>query len=332
MTLPQAFRVALPATRNQLIDIVGLVDLAVIGVRELMREDATTRQPALPSVRVLHGHDGVYLGLVAIVSFVMNRVEKALRVNERGPRVRGPRLFSQVVDRAAPSKVGRMTAMRGSPACSSPRRRPDLSIEQFQQYWRNEHATITLTFPHVGRYVQNHAVVRDGTLVLPSPGLRRLLRARLRLRRRDGRLVVLPEYFQGEQDENNFIDPRWSTVLVGTRHRFGDARAASLPARLVVLEPKRPTSLGRTHRPGRCRRRPSVVRRRGGRDPRAPRPGIRLRTTGAILWLGDDDLAQLGGLLRSLLDVVVSDLGRNEHGALTVVEPNIVIGSQLQGW
>ena len=26
------------------------------------------------------------------------------------------------------------------------RRRPDLSIEQFQQYWRNEHATITRDF------------------------------------------------------------------------------------------------------------------------------------------------------------------------------------------
>jgi hypothetical protein len=49
---------------------------------------------------------------------------------------------------------------------------------------------------------------------------------------------------------------------------------------------------------------------------------------GAILWLGFDDLTQLGGLLRSLLDVVVSDLGRNEHDAVTVVEPNIVIGSE----
>ena len=49
---------------------------------------------------------------------------------------------------------------------------------------------------------------------------------------------------------------------------------------------------------------------------------------GAILWLGFDDLAQLGDLLRSLLDVVVGDLGRNEHDAVTVVEPNIVIGSE----
>jgi ABC-type arginine transport system permease subunit len=46
---------------------------------------------------------GLYLLLVAVVSVLMNRIEKAVRVDERGPRLRGPRLFSLPLDRAAPS-------------------------------------------------------------------------------------------------------------------------------------------------------------------------------------------------------------------------------------
>jgi ABC-type amino acid transport system permease subunit len=87
-----------------LIDIVKDSSiLAVIGVRELTRE---TQRLANQDFRPFEFYTvtmGLYLALVAIVSFVMDRVEKALRVDERGPRVRGPRLFSRVVDRAAPS-------------------------------------------------------------------------------------------------------------------------------------------------------------------------------------------------------------------------------------
>jgi His/Glu/Gln/Arg/opine family amino acid ABC transporter permease subunit len=104
VTLPQAFRVALPATGNQLIDIVKDSSiLAVIGVRELMRETQRLANQHFRPFEFYTVTMGLYLVLVAIVSFVMNRVEKALRVDERGARVRGPRLFSRVVDRAAPS-------------------------------------------------------------------------------------------------------------------------------------------------------------------------------------------------------------------------------------
>jgi hypothetical protein len=49
----------------------------------------------------------------------------------------------------------------------------------------------------------------------------------------------------------------------------------------------------------------------------------------AIIWLGFDDLAQLRGIVRGVLDVVVSELGRNERDATTVVQPNLVIGSEV---
>ena len=220
-----------------------------------------------------------------------------------------------------------MTAREGITRVFIARRRPDLSIAQFQQYWRNEHATITLTFPHVRRYVQNHAVVRDGTLVLPSPGFDVFSELDFDSADAMDASWSSPEYFQGEQDENNFIDPRWSTVLVGTRHRFGDAAPPRF--RLVWLcsieaadEPPIERIAGALLDVGQASSVAAVVATRALLARYPP------QDYGAILWLGFDDLTQLGGRLRSLLDVVVSDLGRNEHDAVTVVEPNIVIGSE----
>jgi uncharacterized protein (TIGR02118 family) len=215
------------------------------------------------------------------------------------------------------------------------RRRPDLSIEQFQQYWRNEHATITRGFPHVKRYVQNHAVVSDGTLVLPSPGFDVFSELDFDSADAMDASWSSPEYLRGEQDENNFIDPRWSTVLVGIRHRFG--AAASPRFRLVWLcsteaadDPRRQSLdelaieriAGGVLNAGQGSSVAAVVATDQLRARYPPQDYV------AILWFGFDELTQLGDLLRSLLDVVVWDLGRNQHDAVTVVEPNIVIGSE----
>ena len=215
------------------------------------------------------------------------------------------------------------------------RRRPDLSIEQFQQYWRNEHATITLGFPHVKRYVQNHAVVRDGTLVLPSPGFDVFSELDFDSADAMDASWSSPEYLQGEQDENNFIDPRWSTVLVGIRHRIGDA-ASRASGSSGCARPNRPTSfvVGLSTNPPSNASPDGLLNAGPASSVAAVVATDELLTRyppheyGAILWLGFDDLAQLGDLLRSVLDVVVGDLGRNEHDAVTVVEPNIVIGSE----
>jgi uncharacterized protein (TIGR02118 family) len=228
-----------------------------------------------------------------------------------------------------------MTTREGITRVFIARRRPDLSIEQFQQYWRNEHATITLTFPHVRRYVQNHAVVRDGASLLPSPGFDVFSELDFDSADAMDASWSSPEYLEGEQDENNFIDPRWSTVLVGLRHRFGDAasprfrlvwlcstEAADGPSRRSLDELAIERIAGRLLNAGRASSVAAVVASEELLSRYPP------REYPVILWLGFDDLAQLGDLLRSLLDVVVSDLGRNEHDALTVVAPNIVIGSE----
>jgi uncharacterized protein (TIGR02118 family) len=231
-------------------------------------------------------------------------------------------------------EVCTVTARDGITRVFIARRRPDLSVEEFQQHWRSEHAAITLGFPHVNRYVQNHAVVRDGALVLPSPGFDVFSELDFDSADAMDASWASPEYLVGEDDENNFIDPRWSTVLVGRRYRFGDAAAP--PFRLVWLcasaagdEPRGPL----VDEP--------AAERIAERLLTGPASSVAAvvatdellaryppRNYAAILWLGFDDLSRLGVVLRSVLDVVVADLGRNEHDAVTVVEPNIVIGSE----
>lgn len=40
------------------------------------------------------------------------------------------------------------------------KRRPGMSVEQFQQYWREEHAQVAAKTPSLRRYVQSHALVQ----------------------------------------------------------------------------------------------------------------------------------------------------------------------------
>jgi uncharacterized protein (TIGR02118 family) len=45
-----------------------------------------------------------------------------------------------------------------------------MTVEQFQEHWRTSHADAAGSIPGVKRYVQNHAVLADGGMVLPYPG------------------------------------------------------------------------------------------------------------------------------------------------------------------
>lgn len=49
-------------------------------------------------------------------------------------------------------------------------RLPGMSIAEFQEHWRTSHADAAGAIPGVRRYVQNHAVLEDGAMVLPYPG------------------------------------------------------------------------------------------------------------------------------------------------------------------
>ena len=219
------------------------------------------------------------------------------------------------------------------------RRRPDLTIEEFQRHWRHQHASIALTFPNLKRYVQNHAVQRDGRLLMSSPGFDVFSELDFESADAMDASWSSPEYAEAEADENNFIDPRWSTVLVGRRLLLGDP-AASPPFRLAWLCAARRGDPSEHHGLDR-----SVVARTAEHlleATRAPSVAAVLappdlldryppRDYPAIFWVGFDDLARLGPILRAVLDVVVDDLGRAEHDATTVVAPNTVIASDDLG-
>jgi uncharacterized protein (TIGR02118 family) len=213
------------------------------------------------------------------------------------------------------------------------RRRPDLSIEEFQRYWRNEHATITLTFPDINRYVQNHAVLRNAQPCVDWPGFDVFSELDFDSADAMDASWSSPEYAQGEEDENNFMDPRWSTVLVGVRHRLGDASPPRY--RLAWL------CSGTREAADRVLDQPTIVhvaegllKATSGSSVAAVVATAELlvryppRDFPAILWVGFDDLGELRSVMRGVLDVVLSDLGRNERDLTTVVEPNIVIGTE----
>jgi uncharacterized protein (TIGR02118 family) len=219
------------------------------------------------------------------------------------------------------------------------RRRPDLTIEEFQRHWRHQHAAIAMTFPNLKRYVQNHAVQHDGRLLMPSPGFD--VFSELDFESADAMDASWsgPEYAEGEADENNFIDPRWSTVLVGRRLLVGDA-AASPRFRLAWLCAARrgdPSDHHELH--------PNVVANTAQHLLEATgTPSVAAvvatpdlldryppRDYPAMFWVGFDDLGSLSPVMRAVLDVVVSDLGRAELDATTVVEPNTVIASDDVG-
>ena len=57
------------------------------------------------------------------------------------------------------------------------RRKPGMSVDEFQSYWRNEHPKAVLQLPGLRKYVQNHVVgvairrcVSRTWMGLPRPG------------------------------------------------------------------------------------------------------------------------------------------------------------------
>ncbi len=228
-----------------------------------------------------------------------------------------------------------MTSRDGITRVFIARRRPDLSIEQFQRHWRNEHATITLTFPSLNRYVQNHAVLRDGVPLLQSPDIDVFSELDFDSADAMDASWSSPEYAVGEEDENNFIDPRWSTVLVGVRLRLGEPAPPRFQLTWLCAGVTGVESPGRqldvdTIRSVAERLLPATRAAAVAAIVATPELAARYRPRdyGAIVSVGFDDLDRVGPILRSVLDVVVADLGRHEHDGVVLVEPNIVIGSE----
>jgi uncharacterized protein (TIGR02118 family) len=95
--------------------------------------------------------------------------------------------------------------------------RPDLSIDEFQRYWREVHGPIAARIPQIRRYVQSH--------------VRRGLYASGRTPRYDGLAITwfddtdamraaatTPEYRATRADEPNFLAPGEPPFIIATEH------------------------------------------------------------------------------------------------------------------
>lgn len=85
------------------------------------------------------------------------------------------------------------------------RRRRDLSVEAFREYWRTQHAQIVSRLPGLVRYSQNHAIASPNPAAeLPFDGVAETWFEDIESMRRT---VDSAELKAIQTDETNFIDP-----------------------------------------------------------------------------------------------------------------------------
>ena len=91
-------------------------------------------------------------------------------------------------------------------------RKEELSVEEFQTYWRETHAPIAAKIPGVRRYIQNHTLPETygGNTPPPYDGVAELWFDDMQAFR-DG--IASPECDAAREDELNFIDHSRSILL-----------------------------------------------------------------------------------------------------------------------
>lgn len=105
-------------------------------------------------------------------------------------------------------------------ACTLIRRKPGMSVEDFQAYWRTTHAEIVARMPQIRRYVQSHPLLggyRKGDLVYD--GLAEVWvddSAAMRA------MAATEEYAAVAADEANFIDRDSMALLLTDEHVIKD--------------------------------------------------------------------------------------------------------------
>jgi uncharacterized protein (TIGR02118 family) len=89
------------------------------------------------------------------------------------------------------------------------RRKSGMSAEDFHRYWREVHGAIAARIPGLRRYVQCHAITRDGGGV-EYDGAAEVWFDDMEAVRR---AVASPEYAAARADEARFIDLERTTLI-----------------------------------------------------------------------------------------------------------------------
>jgi uncharacterized protein (TIGR02118 family) len=89
------------------------------------------------------------------------------------------------------------------------RRKPELSREDFHRYWRDVHGAIAARIPGLRRYVQCHAIARDGDGETFDGAAEAWFDDMDAVRR----AVASPEYAAARTDEARFIDLERTSLI-----------------------------------------------------------------------------------------------------------------------
>ncbi len=111
------------------------------------------------------------------------------------------------------------------------KRRPDLSVEQFQEYWRLRHADVIARLPGVERYAQSHplpATYRDGDPIYD--GIAELW-ARNSQAFRD--IGVSEAYKEVQADESHFLDRKSIALVLTDEHLIKDGPATDTAVKWI---------------------------------------------------------------------------------------------------
>ena len=117
-------------------------------------------------------------------------------------------------------------------------RKPGMSVEAFQEYWRTRHADVVVKIPGIRRYVQSHARpsgYRKGEL--PYDGIAEMWfddTAAMKALRTD------PAYAAVQADEANFIDRSRMALLITEEHVVLEGPAPPNAAKHVELVTRKP--------------------------------------------------------------------------------------------
>jgi uncharacterized protein (TIGR02118 family) len=89
------------------------------------------------------------------------------------------------------------------------RRKPSMSATDFHRYWREVHGAIAARIPGLRRYVQCHAIARDGDGAEYDGAAEAWFDDMEAVRR----AVATPEYAAAREDEARFIDLERTTLM-----------------------------------------------------------------------------------------------------------------------
>ena len=118
-----------------------------------------------------------------------------------------------------------------------------MTYEQFQHHWRTAHADAAGKIPNLKRYVQNHAVLRDGAPIFGFPGFDACSELDFESVDAMEEGFASTEYMTNvKKDERSFVEKSRFSSIVGDRLVLTDGLRASGGVKLMQFHRSHPRS------------------------------------------------------------------------------------------